>query len=250
MVVENYTDIRVQYQNRVARITLNRPDKLNAIRINTYRELISAFKAADDSPDCSLLILAGEGGQFTAGNDLADLAGPEKLEVMDCVQEIFTTVANLKKVLVAVVEGVAVGIGTTILLHCDLVIASSKTKFRLPFANLGVCPEGGSSYLLPGIIGQKMASELLLTGRFFSAEEALSWGLINKVVEPGKAAEAAEEYLGSLLQQPLTSLLVTKKLLRSYQSGLEAAIKDELNVFTELLQTDETMVRISALLKR
>jgi enoyl-CoA hydratase/carnithine racemase len=95
------------------------------------------LQAADASPDCHLIVLEGEGGQFTAGNDLSDLIGGEQFLVMECVQGIFNTVAKLKKVLVAVVEGVAVGIGTTILLHCDMVIASSKAKFRVPFANLG-----------------------------------------------------------------------------------------------------------------
>lgn len=247
---EKFTDISVRYENRVARISISRPDKLNAIRIQTYRELISALQAADASPECHIIVLEGEGGQFTAGNDLSDLVGGEQLQVMECVQSIFNTVAKLNKVLVAVVEGVAVGIGTTILLHCDIVIASSKTKFRVPFVNLGVGPEGGSSALLPRAIGQKMAREVLLTGRFFSADEALSWGLINRVSDPGRAAEVAEDYLSVLLQQPLASLLATKELTRVTQPDIEKVIDEELNVFGELLQSVETRGRISALLKR
>jgi enoyl-CoA hydratase/carnithine racemase len=250
MHIEEYTDISIRYENKVARIAINRPDKLNAIRIKTYRELISALQAADASSDCHVIVLAGEGGQFTAGNDLADLVGDELRQVMDCVQEIFNTVAKLKKILVAVVEGVAVGIGTTILLHCDLVIASSKTKFRLPFVNLGVAPEGSSSTLLPRAIGQKFAREVLFTGRFFSAEEAFSWGLINKVADPGLAAETAQEYIGQILKQPLASLLATKELMRASQPDVEKAIDEELKAFKILLQTDETQRRISALLKR
>lgn len=250
MGAEKFTDIRISYENKVARIAINRPDKLNAIRIQTYRELITALQSADASPDCHFIVLAGEGGQFTAGNDLSDLVGSEQLQVMDCVQGIFNTVAKLKKVLIAVVEGVAVGIGTTILLHCDIVVASSKTKFRLPFANLGVGPEGGSSLLLPGAIGQKMAREVLLTGRFFSADEAHAWGLINRVSDPGKAAEAAEEYISALLQQPLASLLATKELLRASLPDIETVINEELKTFKKLLQLEETRNRISFLLKR
>ncbi len=245
-----YTDISIRYENRVARISINRPDKLNAIRIKTYLELISALQSADASPDCHIIVLQGEGGQFTAGNDLSDLVGGEQLQLMECVKDIFSTVANLKKVLVAAVEGVAVGIGTTILLHCDIVIASSKTKFRVPFVNLGVGPEGSSSVLLPQAIGQKMAREVLLTGRFFSADEALSWGLINKVADPGKAAEAAEDYIQQLLQQPLASLMATKELMRASHPDIERVIVEELKAFSELLQTDETRGRINALLKR
>lgn len=250
MKSEEYTDITLSYVNRVARISINRPDKLNAIRINTYKELISALKAADASPDCNVILLQGEGGMFTAGNDLSDLVGGKQSQVMECVQGIFSCVANLKKVLVAAVEGVAVGIGTTILLHCDLVAASGKTKFRVPFANLGVCPEGGSSVLLPGLIGQKMARDVLLTGRFFSADEALSWGLINTVTDPGKATEAAEEYIGLLLKQPLPSLIATKALMRGSQPDVETLVDKELQIFKELLITEETQNRIASLLKR
>lgn len=247
---KEFTDIRVHYEKKIARIAINRPEKLNAIRIQTYRELITALQAADDSPDCHIIVLEGVGGQFTAGNDLSDLVGGELLQVLGCVQTIFNTVAKLKKVLVGVVEGVAVGIGTTILLHCDIVVASSKTKFRLPFVNLGVAPEGGASRLLPLAIGQKMAREVLYTGRFFSAAEALAWGLINRVSDPGKAAEVAEEYLSALLQQPFASLLATKELLRPSQADIDTVIKEELEAFKELLQSEETHSRIIALLKR
>jgi len=245
-----FTDISVCYENNVARIMINRPDKLNAIRIKTYRELISALQSADASPDCHIIVLEGAGGTFTAGNDLADLVGNEQLQLMECVKGIFTAVANLKKVLIAVVEGVAVGIGTTILLHCDLVVASSKTKFRVPFVNLGVGPEGASSVLLPRAIGQKMAREVLLTGRFFSADEALSWGLINKISEPGKGAEVAGEYISVLLRQPLASLMKTKELMRDSQPDIASVIDNELNAFGGFLQTEETLARIHGFLKR
>lgn len=135
---------------------------------------------------------------------------------MECVHGIFNTVAKLKKVLVAVVEGVTVGIGTTILLHCDIVIASGKTKFRVPFVNLGVGPEGSSSVLLPRAIGQKMA----------------------------------EEYIILLLQQPLASLLATKEIMRASQPDVETVINEELKAFKELVQMDETRDRINALLRR
>jgi enoyl-CoA hydratase/carnithine racemase len=247
---EKLTDVSIRYENRVARISINRPEKLNAIRIRTYKELICALQSADDSPDCHVIVLEGEGGRFTAGNDLSDLIGADGQQVMDGVQGIFDTVAALKKVLVAVVEGVAVGIGTTLLLHCDIVVASSQTRFRLPFANLGVCPEGGSSALLPRIIPPKMAKEILLTGRFFSAEEALAWGLINRMTEPGEAAEEAQEYIEQLLQQPLTSLIATKELIRYHGVDVSRVVAEELKTFAELLQSKETQGRIHALLKR
>ncbi|WP_419174308.1 enoyl-CoA hydratase/isomerase family protein [Desulfosediminicola sp.] len=249
MTTEEYTDISVKHENGVTRITISRPDKLNAIRITTYREIIAALRAADRSEDCRIIVLQGEGEHFTAGNDLSDLVGPNLHEVMNCVRDIFNTVAQLKKVLIAAVEGVAVGIGTTILLHCDMVVASSSSRFRVPFANLGVCPEGASSSLLPLVIGQKRAREVLLTGRFFSAEEALSWGLINQVTEPGGTGEAAEKCLDTLLKQPLSSLLATKELMHASRPDVQTVVDEELKIFGELLQTDETSDRIKALLR-
>ncbi len=247
---EKLTDVSIRYENKVARITINRPEKLNAIRIRTYNELISTLQSADESPECHLIMLEGEGGKFTAGNDLSDLVGADAQQVMDGVQGIFNTVSSLKKVLVAAVEGVAVGIGTTLLLHCDIVVASSKTRFRLPFANLGVCPEGGSSALLPRAIGEKMAKEILLTGRFFSAEEALQWGLINKMSEPGKASDVAQEYIEQLLQQPPASLMATKEMIRYHGVDVSKVVAAELKSFEKLLGSAETQGRINALLKR
>lgn len=250
MEQNNYGDIRVESRDKVTRIVINRPDKLNAIRIQTYTELIDALKAADKSPQCHVIVIEGEGGKFTAGNDLADLVNVEKQTVMQAVQGIFDTVASLQKPLVAVVEGVAVGIGTTLLLHCDIAVASSRTKFRLPFANLGVSPEGGASTLLPGVIGDKMAREILLTGRFFSGQEALAWGLVNSLAETGKVAEKAEEYIALLLQQPLASLIATKNVMRRSRGDISSVVAAELDVFAELLGTEETRSRIHSLLKK
>ena len=245
---ENFTDVQLHIENKVARVVIKRPDKLNAIRIRTYRELIAAFITADANKDCHVITLEGEGEHFTAGNDLADLVRGNPNEVMECVQTIFTTVANLKKVVIAAVEGVAVGIGTTILLHCDMVFASEATRFRLPFANLGVCPEGASSVLLPHAIGQKAAREVLFTGRFFSATEALQWGLINSVSQSGKAYEDARQHIEILLKQPLASLLATKKLMRESLADVEPVVAAELQMFSQLLQTSATRKRIEAIL--
>lgn len=250
MRADTLKDVTLTVDNGVAKISINRPDKLNAICIQTYHDLITAFKAADLSEDCRIILLTGEGGNFTAGNDLSDLAGDKRREVMVCVQSIFETVANLKKVLIGKVEGVAVGIGTTILLHCDLVVAARETKFRLPFANLGVCPEGGSSQLLPDAIGQKNARELLLTGRFFTADEALTWGLINRVVEKSGLENEVDEYINSLLKQPLESLLSTKELMKTTKGNVGEIVASELNHFSRLLESEETSKRILSLLKR
>jgi len=249
MVAETYQDICVEYDNHIATIQLNRADKMNAIRLQTYRELISAFKAADISPDCDLIVLSGKGRHFTAGNDLTDLVADDLSQLIEYVQEIFTTVASLKKVLLAVVDGVAVGIGTTILLHCDIVIATDRAKFRVPFANLGVGPEGGASVLLPQLIGQKKARDVLLTGRFFSAEEALDWGLVTRRVDPEDLEKVTTEYIDLLMKQPQASLIATKALMRSSHPDVENVVKRELESFGQLLQTEETQMRIRSFIK-
>lgn len=250
MAAGHDTDISVHYENEVAWISINRAEKLNAIRMATYRELIEALRDADASSDCRIIVLRGEGDHFTAGNDLSDLVGPDQQGLISCVRDIFYTTSNLKKVLISAVEGVAVGIGTTILLHCDLVVASRKAKFRVPFANLGVSPEGGSSVLLSLAIGQKRAREVLLTGRFFSAEEAHCWGLVNRMAEPGNTEAAVRDLVATLLEQPQESLLATKELMRQSQPEVRAIIDQELEKFEALLQTPQTRGRIEGYLKK
>ncbi|MCP5205987.1 MAG: enoyl-CoA hydratase/isomerase family protein [Hahellaceae bacterium] len=246
-----FEDVTLREEGQVSIVEINRPTKLNAIRIQTYRDIIAALKAADGSADTSVIIITGAGGKFTAGNDLADLIGEQSKQVMGCVQDIFDTLNQLEKPLIAAVEGVAVGIGTTLLLHCDLAVAGAGTKFRLPFANLGVCPEGASSALLPPAIGSKQANELLLTGRFFSADEAAVWGLINRVVDKGQALAGAMEYAQAMLQQPKLSLMATKDIIRQHRGvDVGAIVKNELNTFVALLEDDETQMRISAMLDR
>lgn len=250
MKANEYTDITFTIEDRVARIVINRPEKLNAIRIRTYRELIHALEYADGSEECGVIAVEGAGGQFTAGNDLEDLVSGNMEELVDCVQSIFTTIAGVKKVVVAAVEGVAVGIGTTLLLHCDIVVASSKAKFRVPFVNLGVAPEGGSSVLMPETFGQKAARDILLTGRFFSAEEAHSWGLVSAVADAGGTGNVAQGYIETLLKQPLPSLLKTKELMRNSLPDVGELVARELASFGALLQTEETQARITAMVNR
>ncbi|WP_457575880.1 enoyl-CoA hydratase/isomerase family protein [Desulfomarina sp.] len=239
------SDILFTIENKIGLLTLNRPEKLNAIRLRTYSDIIHGLKSADDSSECRCIIITGAGGKFTAGNDLSDLIGDRAEKVMEAVQALFDTVTTLKKPLIAAVEGVAVGIGTTLLLHCDLAVASTDTRFRLPFANLGVCPEGGSSALLPESAGIKAANELLLTGRFFSADEALKYGLINAITQKGDSLAKAMEYARSIAEQPPAAILATKSILRRHQSpDISRIVHDELELFLQLALSEETQARI------
>ncbi|WP_250657213.1 enoyl-CoA hydratase/isomerase family protein [Alkalimarinus coralli] len=248
---KQFEDVVLNIDAGVAYITINRPEKLNAIRIQTYQDIIAALKEADQNDQCNVLIVSGAEGKFTAGNDLADLVSGQADQVMAGVQGIFDALSSLNKPLIAAVESVAVGIGTTLLLHCDMVIASTGTKFRMPFANLGVSPEGASSALLSSTIGSKAASELLLTGRFFSAEEASMWGLVNQVSDKGQAMEVAQGVAKQLLKQPLPSLIATKAELRKYLPyNVSDVVAAELKTFVRLLESEETQARINAMVSR
>lgn len=247
-----YQDVTLDIANNIAHLQVNRPSCLNAIRMQTYKDIIAALQAADASDDASVIIVSGANGAFTAGNDLSDLVAEDALlkELMTCVQGIIEASNNVTKPVIAAVEKVAVGIGTTFLLHCDMVIAADNARFRMPFANLGVCPEGASSYLLAQQVGPKIASELLLTGRFFSAQEALAWGLINKTCNAGDAIDEAFTLAGDLLKQPQASLLATKRLLKKdYINHIPEVSRNELNEFVKLLKTPETQGRIQYMLQ-
>ena len=245
-----YQDITLTIENRIAHLQINRPECLNAIRIQTYQDIIAALKEADQSDDVSIIVLSGANNAFTAGNDISDLVGDQPQTLMACVQEIIETSNAITKPLIAAVEKVAVGIGTTILLHCDMVVSATNTRFRVPFANLGVCPEGASSYMLERNVGPKVAAELLMTGRFFNAEEALQWGLVNQTCEKGEAIDKAMTLAKELLKQPLPSLIATKRLMKKDYINLNPeASQNELNEFVALLSSESTQGRIKAMLK-
>lgn len=245
-----YKDINFTIDNRIATITINRKKSLNSIRKHTYDELIHAFQYADSSENCHLIKLTGAGNNFSAGNDLNDLCGDDHTELMDYVSSIFKTVSSLHKVLIAQVDGVAVGIGSTILLHCDFVFCTDRARFKLPFTQLGVGPEGAASALLPKIIGHRKAAELLLTGRFFSAEEALRFGLVNQVLGNDEIHTAVNSYTEQLLNLPLEGLMATKSLLKDSVTDVASVVDKELQVFEKLLGSEETQSRIHSLLKK
>lgn len=247
----DFQDVSISINDKIATIAINRPEVLNAIRIQTYKDLIAAFQQLDQDDQVNSIILTGNPKMFTAGNDLSDLVEEDDIaQVGAGVEGIFTTLSELKKPVIAAVEGVAVGIGTTILLHCDMLFAGDKTRFRMPFTHLGVCPEGCSSLLLERAVGQKIASELLLTGRFFTADEADKWNFLNGKCEAGTAHDVAVQTAQELNKLPLDSLITTKQLLKKHQvAEIQQACKDEMKEFVRLLNTPESKARVGFMLK-
>lgn len=207
--------IRFQLDDGVMHVTIDRTEKRNAITSAMYVGLTDALRQAADDPSVKVVCLSGEGNIFTAGNDLGDFFSYPPKDGKAAVFQFIEAAAFFEKPLVAAVDGLAVGIGTTILLHCDYVMATPETKFILPFVSLGLCPEAASSYLLPLRAGHALASELLLLAQPFHVETALHAGLINKVVPRDELAVAIGQHCEQICAQPAASVRATKSLLKA-----------------------------------
>lgn len=217
-------------------LTMDRPGKKNALDIESYSALGAALQAADADTSVHAIILTGANGAFSSGNDLEDFRREsDPTPALDLLR----TLVLIETPLIAAVEGVAIGIGTTILLHCDLAVAANSAIFRLPFVPLGLTPEGGSSLLLPIIAGSKLAAELLLFGDAFSADVAEKAGLLNRVVPEGEALATALQLAVRLGELPPGALREAHTLLHRHREDLLAVIEHEVKIFTERLQSDE-----------
>ena len=241
-------DVRIERTGEVLAITLARPERRNAITIAMYSALASAIEGAADDPAIRVITIKGEGQDFTAGNDLYDFLSALPRDSDDIpVWRLLRALARNQVPLVAAVQGNAVGIGTTMLLHCDLVIAERSARFSLPFVDLGLVPEAASSLLLPRLAGRKRAARYFLLGESFGAEEALEIGLVSHVVEDGGAAAALENAAARLLAKPAEALRLTQKLLRhgTTEQALER-MQLENGHFSERLKSDEVKNAITA----
>jgi enoyl-CoA hydratase/carnithine racemase len=235
----------------VQRIQLNRPDKKNAITTAMYAALADALGAADADRSVRVVLLHGAGDAFTAGNDLADfLANPPQGEDRPAPRFLHA-ISHATKPIVAAVHGVAIGIGTTMLAHCDLVYAAAGTRFHLPFVNLGLCPEGASSVLLPLAAGYQRAAELLMLGEPFDAASAREIGLVTEIVPGPELVAVAGATAQKLAAKPPESLRLTKQLLkRPLMAQIEAAIATELQAFAERLGSPEAKEAFAAFLAK
>ncbi|MFL0805617.1 MAG: enoyl-CoA hydratase/isomerase family protein [Agarilytica sp.] len=230
--------INVSEAGHIVELMINRPERKNALNLAMYQALADEIKAAPDR-GARVILLYGAGDCFTSGNDLADFASGSDLSSEDnpIARFIFALLYCPIPVVVSV-HGVAVGIGTTLLMHSDLVYADENARLRLPFVNLGLCPEFASSLVLPQLAGHVKAAEWLMLGDFFSANDALAVGLVNEVVDSplAKARAQAER----LAKQPPAALRQAKALMKAPgRSALEAVIHEEFKGFAEGLQGPE-----------
>jgi enoyl-CoA hydratase/carnithine racemase len=238
--------IVTENNNHIVTITLNRFDKKNALTSKMYRQLAKLLLDANSSENTRCVVIQGNDNCFSAGNDLQDF-----LENSDdfAALEFIDALTAFNKPLIAAVAGHAVGIGTTLLLHCDMVYAANNSKFKLPFTQLGLCPEAGSSSLLPTRVGHVRAFELLVLGKTFNAEQAYEYGLINQVCEPEALLPLAQEAAKAICALPADAVVTSKRLIKSEPSSLEHSIKEEADEFKRLMVSDDCKKILSQFFK-
>lgn len=244
--------LNITTENRICKILLSRSDKKNALTLAMYEGLTHALIKADADPDVRVIMLGSDNDSFCSGNDIADfIAAASRPDAVGAPLLFLQTIASLAKPVMAVVPGAAVGIGSTILLHCDLVIASDQARFQLPFARLGLVPEGGSSLLLPQLVGHRRAFELLVMGEAFSASTARELGLVNRVVMHSSLQDLAMLEAEKLAAMAPEAVRQSKAMLRSHtQKQLDAVLVAEVKQFAQRLQSAEAAEALQAFVEK
>jgi enoyl-CoA hydratase/carnithine racemase len=248
---EDMSDVVVQTADGVREIVLNRPARKNALTVAMYAEMADALGGAARDDSVRAVLVRGEGGTFTSGNDLGDFVQhPPSVEASPVLRFIHGLI-DFDKPLVAAVEGRAIGIGVTMLLHCDLVYAAADARLSLPFVNLALVPEAGSSVLLPRLVGLPRAAELLFFGEPFDAAVGKELGLINAVLPAGEVVEHARARARALAEKPAEALRQTKRLLKApLREEMLARVEAESAAFVERLSSPEVGEAIRAFFEK
>ena len=227
-----------QTDGPILTLTFNRPEKQNALTREMYQALADAINEANGDFGIRAIILSTSSAHFTAGNDLFDFLNEPPLEPGSPVMNFLEAIHSFAKPVLAAVSGNAIGIGTTMLLHCDIVVADSSAKFVMPFVNLGLVPEAGASLLFPRLVGHQAASKVFLTGDGFDAKTAKEFGLIAEISET--PLEKVREYAEKIAAQPPNAIIQTKALLKSeLHEKVAAVMRAEGELFQMALQSDE-----------
>lgn len=241
--------VEVSIESGICRIVMNRPERKNALSLAMYQQLADAVREASESAAVRVLLITGAAGNFTSGNDLGDFLKhkgnlrPEE----NPTPKFMHALIHCDKPVVAAVQGPAVGIGTTMLLHCDLVYADNTAYFQLPFVNLGLCPEFASSVILPKLMGHTRAAELLYLGQRFSAQVAKEVGVVNQVTADGELEKTVNEICTRLSRQPASALRATKQLLKKeLREFAPIAMQSEQQYFKQGLVSPEFTEAVAA----
>src|SRR6185503_1396994 len=244
-------EILTERSGSILRVTVNRPEKKNAMTSAMYNALADAFNDAAKDGDVRVVLWDSAGDSFSAGNDMEDFMQHPPGEGESPQSHLVNSLLNLYKPVIAAVHGVAIGGGTTLLTHCDFVYAGESAKFQLPFVNLALVPEFGSSWSLPTRSGYIRAAELFLLGQPFSAETAAEIGLVTRVVPDSELSATAKETAEKLAAKPIGALRATKKLLkRSSRQQVEEAIQAEVEEFSTRVRSAEVREVFTAFLEK
>ena len=242
------SDIIVRRDQNILRITINRVAKRNALTAEMYLTMSDALDEAGEDETIKVALIEAEGPHFSAGNDITEfIGGGYSLAPGSPWRRFAESLAAFAKPIVAAVQGYAVGIGLTMLLHCDIVLADGSVKFSAPFAQLGLVPEVGSSGLLPVRIGRVKANEVFLLGKVIEAADAERLGLINQIISDGEVRRAANEVASRIASLPAASVAHIKRLSRSTYPGIEERIQAECDAFMECVTSEETRALLSDL---
>jgi len=234
------SEILTKLEERVLTLSFNRPEKMNALTRSMYAGLTQGLNDAAGDFGIRAVVLTAEGDHFTAGNDIMDFMNNPPTSDDSEVAQFLAALLNFPKPLLAAVSGNAVGVGTTMLLHCDVVVAGLNANFSMPFASLGLVPEAGSSYLFPQLVGYQRAARIFMTGESFDADAAIEMGLV--VAKDSDPRAHVMKIAQHIAEQPPQAIINTKALLKAKNHDAVAAImKAEFEIFSMALQSDEAM---------
>ncbi len=243
-------ELLVATANGIMEIRFNRPDKKNALTRAMYAGTVDAFAAAEADPAIRVMLLTGTGDTFTSGNDIKDFQQRAASTNTSAASPFLEKLATLTKPLVAAVNGAAIGVGTTMLAHCDLIVAARSARFVMPFTRLGLVPEAGSSLLFPQLLGHQKAAAMLLLGDALDAQEALEAGFVYRVVEDAALMDSARSLAGRLAALPPQAVRQTKHLMRRGKPDLLDRIPEELDLFRARVSSPEAAEAFAAFVEK
>jgi enoyl-CoA hydratase/carnithine racemase len=244
-------NIETIIEDRILKIKIDRADKKNALDLSMYQSLADAIHQADDDNNIRVSMISGVDDSFCSGNDIKDFLKNPPVDNSSPVLQFVDAMIHAEKPIVAAVNGIAIGIGVTMLLHCDLVYASEDACFQMPFVNIGLCPEAGSTHILPFLMGHQKASELLLLGDMFDVNTAIDVGIVNSKVAAGELANASLQAASRIAAQPPHATKTTKGLLRAaMREQILAASQRENASFMPMLSGDEAKEALTAFMEK
>lgn len=243
-------DVIITRDGHILDIRFNRPDKKNALTLKMYSAMTEALAAAEKDLDVRVVLFHGAGGNYTSGNDVNDFLSKPPIDESAPALQFISAIARATVPIVAAIEGVSVGVGTTMLLHCDYVLVTEDARLQFPFINLALLPEAGSTRLLPRLLGYTRAAELTLLAEEFSGARAVELGIASKTVKSGNIHEEAKTIADKFATKPPKAVRMAKRMLKGEQARMDAIIAEEARIFGQQLTSPEAREAFSAFIEK